>query len=132
MKSEIEELIEELRALQHHEGSGSDICQRASDFLERLSDASKTKFYRVQSVKQPHGIGLHTALTMLQKGRKVRWQSTAAEYGLIESFIVGRYGMPGTLQVMSERGACSVYLEQIKEVALTKEEAQALGLGWPS
>ena len=60
--------------------------------------------------------------------RKIRWATTSVEYGLIEGTVINRGAM---LQVSGSALTTSIHYEQVKEIALTKEEADELGFGWP-
>lgn len=90
-------------------------------------------FYRVnRKFNDKHGLDLHRISHLLTEGRCIRWESTGAEYGLIESTITekGR----GELNVVDPqtRRTSEIYFEQFAEICLNEEEARALNLGFPS
>jgi hypothetical protein len=70
-----------------------------------------------------------TIWPLLTNGRKIRWQSSGAEYGLIEAVVIDG---AGEINVFStDTGQAEIYIEQVKEVALTEEEARDRNFGWP-
>ncbi len=87
-------------------------------------------FYRVNRVGENHGLDLLKIRPLLTEGRMIRWRSSGAEYGLIEAMVV-KFGDPMRVCSASNFRVGEIYIEQVAEVKLTKEEAKANNFGWP-
>ena len=90
----------------------------------------RTCFFRVNRGTNTNGIEQTSLSQLLTPGRRVRWQSTAAEYGLFEGGVANKnIGLDITISTHGKENP--IYIEQVHEIALTHAEATALELGWP-
>lgn len=73
------------------------------------------------------------AMNSLKPGRRIRWRTLCAEYGLQEALIVKSGGFPElVVRDVATGRTCEIYYDQLAELFLTKEEASVFGVGWPS
>ena len=90
-----------------------------------------TFFYKVS---ETHGVSSLSIGPLLTQGRTIRWESSNGDHGLIEAILVNTVTNPlGYIEVRDygRTNPGSIYIERIKEIALTEAEAKSFNLGWP-
>ena len=90
-----------------------------------------TFFFKVD---ESAGISAVRITPLLTRGRSIRWQSSNGDHGLIEATLSRNVTNPLDYIEMRDVGRTnpgSLYIERIKEIALTEDEAKSFGLGWP-
>jgi hypothetical protein len=86
------------------------------------------------SVHDSRGIDPLKIPPLLTVGRLIRWQSSNGEHGLIEAAIAKTVTNPLDYISVIDAGRTkpgSIYIERVKEIALTEAEAKSFNLGWP-
>lgn len=95
--------------------------------IKPFPDPGTGMFYSVKYVPD--------VLKLLTLGRRLRWRSTGAEYGLIEAYVVVGAGEvnvqdvevsvgPGGWPVSGGQG--EIYIEQVVEIYMTPQEYQEM------
>lgn len=88
-----------------------------------------TSLFEKRDTDRP-GIDILAAPLYLTPGRRIRWRSSGAEYGLIEAVV--KTGGINLLVTDCHTGRDGeIYIEQVKEIALTEDEAKKRNFGWP-
>ncbi len=88
-------------------------------------------FYRVNQINQRDGLDPLELPPLLTAGRRIRWRSSGAEYGLIEACVVSYAHMSLKVRDADTQRIGEIYIEQVAEIALTKAEARQFHFGWP-